>query len=126
MLPQQTDPLPSTTSTISASGFSTMGYEFSSSLSLQLVLPHAYYMIATWMGIRQAGDVILSLTGENIAVVLDNCSRPLNLERLFPRDAPLHIEVGSGKGAFRRATFSGSNGHVNITSTLWIGCADGR
>ena len=77
-----------------------MGYEFFSSLSLQLVLPHAYYMIATWMGIRQAGDVILSLTGENIAVVLDNCSRPLNLERLFPRDAPLHIEVGSGKGAF--------------------------
>ncbi len=49
---------------------------------------------------RQVGETDLSLTDENIALDLDNCSRPLDLERLFSRTAPLHIEIGSGKGAF--------------------------
>ena len=57
-------------------------------------------MIATWINLRQVGEVDLSLTSENIAVDLDNCSRPLDLERLFPRAAPLHLEIGSGKGTF--------------------------
>jgi len=57
-------------------------------------------MIATWIDLRQVGEVVLSLTSENIAVDLDNYSHPIDLERLFPHAGPVHIEIGSGKGTF--------------------------
>jgi tRNA (guanine-N7-)-methyltransferase len=42
----------------------------------------------------------LCLTDEDIALNVDNYSRPIDLERVFPRSAPVHIEIGSGKGTF--------------------------
>lgn len=36
----------------------------------------------------------------SITVDLDNCPKPMDLQTLFPRSAPLHLEVGSGKGTF--------------------------
>ncbi|MBN1436932.1 MAG: tRNA (guanosine(46)-N7)-methyltransferase TrmB [Sedimentisphaerales bacterium] len=42
----------------------------------------------------------MPLTNEDIAVNLDNLPENNNLESLFQRPAPLHLEVGSGKGTF--------------------------
>lgn len=42
----------------------------------------------------------MTLTNEDIAVDLDKCSENMDLQSLFRRSGPLHIEVGSGKGTF--------------------------
>lgn len=39
-------------------------------------------------------------TNEDIAVDLDKCSQPIELNELFLRSGPVEIEVGSGKGTF--------------------------
>jgi len=40
------------------------------------------------------------LTDEDIALNIDNLGQPMDLDRAFPRSAPVEIEVGSGKGTF--------------------------
>jgi len=45
-------------------------------------------------------DIILVFTNEDIAVDLDKCIDGIDLEELFGRTAPFHLEIGSGKGTF--------------------------
>ena len=45
-------------------------------------------------------DIILVFTNEDIAVDLDKCINGIDLEELFGRTAPFHLEIGSGKGTF--------------------------
>ena len=40
------------------------------------------------------------ITNEDIAVDLDKCIDGIDLEELFGRTAPFHLEIGSGKGTF--------------------------
>jgi tRNA (guanine-N7-)-methyltransferase len=42
----------------------------------------------------------LVITNEDIAVDLDKCIDGMDLEELFSRTAPFHLEIGSGKGTF--------------------------
>ncbi|MCH9022614.1 MAG: tRNA (guanosine(46)-N7)-methyltransferase TrmB, partial [Planctomycetes bacterium] len=42
----------------------------------------------------------MGLTFDDIAIDLDNLCSHMDLERVFSRSAPLHLEVGSGKGTF--------------------------
>jgi tRNA (guanine-N7-)-methyltransferase len=70
------------------------------------------------MGLRQVGVIDLCVTSENIAVDLDNCSRPLDLQRLFPQAAPLHLEIGAGKGTFL-LNQARQNPHCNYLGIEW-------
>ncbi|MBI9017476.1 MAG: tRNA (guanosine(46)-N7)-methyltransferase TrmB [Phycisphaerae bacterium] len=42
----------------------------------------------------------MELTDKDIAVDLDKCSQPMDLQDLFPNPGPVEIEIGSGKGTF--------------------------
>ena len=118
MLPQQTDPLPNPTSAVSRGKFNTQRYDFFSSLSLLLVLLQPYYMIVTCMSQGQAGNLDLSLTSENVAVDLDNYGPPIDLQRLFSRAAPLHLEIGSGKGTFL-LNYARQHPEINLLGIEW-------
>ena len=61
---------------------------------------------------------ISATTEADIAVDLDKCSPYMDLQPLFARPAPLHIEVGSGKGTFL-VNQGRANPNVNYLGIEW-------
>jgi len=60
----------------------------------------------------------LSLTNQDIAINLDNCLPKMDLERIFFRPAPLHLEIGSGKGTFL-LNQARAHPHLNFLGLEW-------
>ncbi|MCH9022721.1 MAG: tRNA (guanosine(46)-N7)-methyltransferase TrmB [Planctomycetes bacterium] len=60
----------------------------------------------------------MELTFDDIAMDLDNLGYPLDLDRVFSRSAPLHVEVGSGKGTFL-LNQAGALADVNFLGIEW-------
>ena len=57
-------------------------------------------------------------TDANIAVDLDKCCPPIDLECLFGRPGPVHLEMGSGKGTFL-LNQARLNPHFNYFGIEW-------